>query len=89
MKRNMQERELFNGRSAMIAVAVFIWEEARTGKPLVSIAGNEVFFEPAYQIPLIQQYLDSQFSSPSPLFYNLPNDSLLDVVTTANIILTR
>jgi Chlorophyll A-B binding protein len=74
MKRNMQERELFNGRSAMIAFAVFLWEEQTTGKPLVSIEGNEVFFEPAYQIPFIQQWLDSQFSSTSPLFYNLPQD---------------
>jgi hypothetical protein len=86
MKRNMQERELFNGRSAMIAFAVFAWEEAATGKPLISIEGNEVLFEPAYQYPFIQQWLDGQFSSPSPLFYNLPQDSALDVITTGDIV---
>ena len=60
----------------MLAIAVFIWEEARTGKPLVSIEGNDILFEPAYQVPFIQEWLDSQFASPSPLFYNLPEDAL-------------
>lgn len=61
MKRNMQERELFNGRMAMLAIAVFVWEEARQGLPIISIPGNELLFEPAYQIPYIQEWLDSLF----------------------------
>lgn len=66
MKRNMQERELFNGRVAMLGIAVFIWEEARTGKPIISIPGNELLFEPAYQVPYIQEWLDSLFGSGTP-----------------------
>jgi light-harvesting complex I chlorophyll a/b binding protein 1 len=74
MKRNMQERELFNGRFAMIAIAVFIWEEVVTGKPVVSVPGNELLFEPAYTIPFIQQWLDDQFSTGSPVFYHFSEE---------------
>ncbi|EEC44580.1 predicted protein, partial [Phaeodactylum tricornutum CCAP 1055/1] len=35
MKRNMQERELFNGRVAMLAFAAFVWEEGITHLPLI------------------------------------------------------
>lgn len=66
MKRNMQERELFNGRMAMLAVAVFIWEEVRTGLPIIDVPGNELLFEPAYQVPYIQEWLDSLFGSATP-----------------------
>ena len=79
MKRNMQERELFNGRMAMLAFALYIWEEAITGKPLISIPGNELLFEPAYQIPFIQQWLDSQFGSATP---PLPFPEAADLVET-------
>ena len=67
MARNMQERELFNGRMAMIAVAVFVFEEATTKLPLIDIPGNELLFTPAYQVPYIQEWLDAQFS---PTIYN-------------------
>jgi len=66
MKRNMQERELFNGRMAMLAIAAYIWEEVRRGQPIISIPGNELLFEPAYQVPYIQEYLDSLFGSARP-----------------------
>jgi len=66
MKRNMQERELFNARMAMIAIAVYIWEETRRGQPIISIPGNELLFEPAYQVPYIQEWLDSLFGSATP-----------------------
>jgi len=69
MKRNMQERELFNGRMAMLAVAAYFWEELATHRPLISIPGNELLFEPAYEIPFIQSWLDSLFQEPSPVFY--------------------
>jgi Chlorophyll A-B binding protein len=68
MKRNMQERELFNGRVAMIAIAVYIWEEFITHKALIDIPGNELLLEPAYQVPFIQVWLDAQFS----VFYSSP-----------------
>jgi hypothetical protein len=62
MKRNMQERELFNGRFAMLAVAAYIFEEGTTRLPLIEIEGNELLFVPAYQIPYIQEWLDAYFS---------------------------
>jgi light-harvesting complex I chlorophyll a/b binding protein 1 len=61
MKRNMQERELFNGRVAMLAVAAYFFEEVTTHLPLISIEGNDILFLPAYQIPFIQEWLDAQF----------------------------
>jgi hypothetical protein len=63
MKRNMQEREILNGRAAMIAVAAFIFEEAMTHKPIITLGGNELLFEPVYQVPVIQAWLDQQFGS--------------------------
>jgi len=66
MKRNMQERELFNGRVAMLAVAVYTWEEVITHLPLISIEGNDILLEPAYQVPFIQEWLDGQFSVTDP-----------------------
>mmetsp|Transcript_16101 Transcript_16101/g.30880 ORF Transcript_16101/g.30880 Transcript_16101/m.30880 type:complete len:495 (-) Transcript_16101:1674-3158(-) len=63
MKRNMQEREILNGRAAMIAVAAFIFEEAMTHQPIITLHGNELLFEPAYQVPFIQAWLDLQFGS--------------------------
>lgn len=61
MKRNMQERELFNGRVAMLAFAAFVFEEATSHEAIIDISGNEVLFVPAYQIPSVQEWLDSQF----------------------------
>jgi len=63
MKRNMQEREILNGRAAMIAVASFIFEEMMTHRPIVEIPTNALLFEPAYQVPFIQQWLDMQFGN--------------------------
>jgi hypothetical protein len=67
MARNMQERELFNGRVAMLAVAAYTFEELTTHLPLISVKGNELLFLPAYQIPYIQEYLDDKFSFYNPL----------------------
>lgn len=63
MKRNMQERELFNGRVAMVAFAAFVFEEATSHQAIVNIPSNEILFVPAYQIPIVQEWLDSQFVS--------------------------
>jgi hypothetical protein len=67
MKRNMQERELFNGRVAMIAIAAYIFEEATTRLPVIEVEGNDILFLPAYQVPFIQEWLDAQFY---PTIYN-------------------
>ncbi|KAL3826866.1 hypothetical protein ACHAXA_005708 [Cyclostephanos tholiformis] len=63
MKRNMQEREILNGRAAMIAVAAYAFEEAMTHVPIVGLPTNALLFEPAYQVPFIQQWLDMQFGN--------------------------
>ena len=61
MTRNMQERELFNGRMAMLAFAAFVFEEATSRQAIIDIPGNEFLFVPAYQIPAVQSWLDAQF----------------------------
>jgi len=61
MKRRMQERELFNGRAAMLAVLAFTWEEAASRHAVIELESNAILFEPAYQIPAVQEWLDEQF----------------------------
>jgi hypothetical protein len=92
MRRNMQERELFNGRAAMIAIGAYVVEESVTHKALVDIGSNELLLQPAYEIPFIQEWLDNQFSlslpgpesDPSSLFMTpIPDDNasmLLDTL---------
>jgi light-harvesting complex I chlorophyll a/b binding protein 1 len=63
MKRNMQEREILNGRMAMIAFAAFVFEEAASHRALVAIPSNELLFEPLYQVSFVQEWLDQQFSN--------------------------
>eukprot|EP00590_Aulacoseira_subarctica_P002085 CAMPEP_0172437250 /NCGR_PEP_ID=MMETSP1064-20121228/72152_1 /TAXON_ID=202472 /ORGANISM="Aulacoseira subarctica , Strain CCAP 1002/5" /LENGTH=258 /DNA_ID=CAMNT_0013185701 /DNA_START=1144 /DNA_END=1916 /DNA_ORIENTATION=+ len=63
-QRRMQERELMNGRMAMMAVAFYALQEAMTHKPFVELTWNQILFEPAYQIPLIRQWLDDAFGQP-------------------------
>jgi light-harvesting complex I chlorophyll a/b binding protein 1 len=62
IKRNMQEREILNGRMAMLAVAAFGWEEFRTGQAVVALPNNALLFTPLYQIPYVQEYLDQVFT---------------------------
>jgi hypothetical protein len=66
MKRNMQERELFNGRVAMLAFAAFVWEEGITHLPLIEIGSNDLLLQPAYQVPTIQKWLDARFVAADP-----------------------
>ena len=66
MRRNMQERELFNGRAAMIAIGAYIVEESITHKALINIGSNALLLQPAYEIPFIQQWLDQQFTLSQP-----------------------
>lgn len=65
MKRNMQQRELFNGRIAMLTVLMFAFEEAVTHTPLITHNLNQYLFQPAYEFPRIQEWFDMRFSSPS------------------------
>ena len=84
MKRNMQERELFNGRVAMLAIALFIWEEAITHLPLMQIGDNELLLKPAYEVPAIQGWLDQQFSTfDYPSLESTSDDALKDMLDDA------
>ena len=62
MKRNMQEREIGNGRFAMIAVLMYILQEGVTHEPVINLPWNQILFEPAFEIPAVQEWLDTQFS---------------------------
>jgi light-harvesting complex I chlorophyll a/b binding protein 1 len=62
MKRNMSERELWNGRMAMLAVVLYAFEEVVSHKPMISIDSNSLLFEPWFEIPAIQEWLDAQFA---------------------------
>lgn len=61
-KRNMQERELFNGRAAMVAFASFVIEELATKQALIDIESNALLLRPVYQVPFVQEWLDQQFT---------------------------
>jgi hypothetical protein len=63
MKRSMQERELLNGRAAMLAVLAYTWEEVGTGKAIIDIPANALLFHPVYQIPQVQEWLDATFGA--------------------------
>jgi light-harvesting complex I chlorophyll a/b binding protein 1 len=65
MKQNMQARELNNGRFAMIAVLSYILQEGITHQPLILLPWNQVLFEPAFEIPAVQAWLDGQFAGPT------------------------
>lgn len=65
MKRKMQARELNNGRMAMIAVLSYILQEAICHQPLISLPWNQFLFEPAFEIPAVQAWLDEQFAGAS------------------------
>jgi hypothetical protein len=85
MKRRMQERELMNGRMAMVAVAMYALQEAITHKPLIELQWNQFFFEPVYQIPAIRQWLDHTFGqSRSPTFLLPEIGEQIDFVNIAN-----
>lgn len=85
MKRRMQERELMNGRIAMVAVALYALQEAITHRPLIELQWNQMFFEPVYQIPAIRQWLDHAFGqSKSPTFLLPDIGEQIDFVDIAN-----
>ena len=84
MRRNMQERELFNGRAAMIAIGAYIVEESITHKALINIGSNALLLQPAYEIPFIQQWLDQQFTLSQPTTGVEGDPTLLFTTPTAD-----
>ena len=62
MIRKMQEREIVNGRYAMIAFLVYVIQEFVFHRPLIDIPYNAPLFTPAFEFPAVQHWLDDQFS---------------------------
>jgi hypothetical protein len=60
-KRTFQARELFLGRMAMVAFLSYVLQEAITHSPLITLPWNTILFEPVYEIPSIQLWLDTNF----------------------------
>ncbi len=46
----------------MVAVLSYILQEGITHQPLITLPWNQVLFEPAFEIPAVQAWLDAQFS---------------------------
>mmetsp|Transcript_126 Transcript_126/g.176 ORF Transcript_126/g.176 Transcript_126/m.176 type:complete len:99 (-) Transcript_126:67-363(-) len=49
----------------MVAVFSYILQEAITHQPVISLPWNELLFEPAFEIPEVQAWLDGQFGGVS------------------------
>jgi len=58
--KEMQAKEINNGRLAMLAVAAYVAQEAWFGEPIV--VTSEKFFTPLYEYPWIQQLLNDAFA---------------------------
>jgi len=60
-KREMQEKEINNGRLAMIAVTSFVIEEFVSGRPVVEL--TPWLFKPIIAWPEVQRLFDAEFAS--------------------------
>lgn len=61
--KNMQAKEVNNGRLAMLAVLAYVVQEAATGEPIVSL--SEQLFTPVIYYPWFQQLLTDSFGMAS------------------------
>ncbi|KAL1503604.1 hypothetical protein AB1Y20_012081 [Prymnesium parvum] len=59
-RRDMQEKEINNGRLAMVAVATYVVEEAVTQKPIVEL--TPWLFKPLIAFPEVQRLFDGAFA---------------------------
>jgi hypothetical protein len=59
-KRDMQLKEINNGRLAMIAVTVFVIEEFFAKTSVVAL--NPLLFKPIYEYAGFQQFMDGAFA---------------------------
>ncbi len=57
--KNMQAKEINNGRLAMVAVVAYVVQEAMTGEPVTSV--SEQFFTPIIYYPWVQHLLTDAF----------------------------
>mmetsp|Transcript_25573 Transcript_25573/g.75070 ORF Transcript_25573/g.75070 Transcript_25573/m.75070 type:complete len:287 (+) Transcript_25573:3-863(+) len=58
-RRDMQEKEINNGRLAMVAVTAYVIEEAIAKQPIVSL--TPLFFKPFFLYPEVQEALNNAF----------------------------
>lgn len=58
-KRDMQEKELNNGRLAMLAITAFVIEEAIFKAPIIAL--NPFFFKPIYEYPAFVEFMNRAF----------------------------
>ena len=68
-RRKMQAREVWNGRFSMVAFAIFLVEEAGTGRAVVDLEWNELFFRPVFAVPEVMDWLDVYFGEPSSALF--------------------
>lgn len=61
--KNMQAKEINNGRLAMMAVLAYVIQEASTGEPVISV--SEQFFTPIIYMPWFQQAMTNAFGMAS------------------------
>ena len=61
--KEMQAKEINNGRVAMLAVTTYVIQEVMTGEPIVSL--SEQFFTPIIYYPWFQQLLTDAFGTAS------------------------
>ena len=57
--KNMQAKEINNGRLAMVAVLAYVVQEATTGEPVVAL--SEGLFTPIIYMPWFQHVMDTAF----------------------------
>ena len=57
--KDMQAKEINNGRLAMMAVTAFVIEEVVTGKPITEV--TPFLFKPVFEVPAVMNFLDSSF----------------------------
>ena len=57
--KDMQAKEINNGRLAMMAVLAFVIEEVVTGKPVTEV--TPFLFKPVFEVPAVMNFLDSSF----------------------------
>ena len=57
--KNMQAKEINQGRLAMVAVVAYVVQEAMTGEPVTSV--SEQFFTPIIYYPWVQHLLTDAF----------------------------
>lgn len=58
-KRDMQEKELNNGRLAMVAITTYVIEEFLGKAPVIAL--NPFFFKPIYEYPAFQDFMNAAF----------------------------